>query len=35
MSFIKQQYDCSQTFNYKEITEKAAQSALFYDIYIN
>ena len=28
MSFIKQQYDYSQTFNYKQITEKAAQSAL-------
>ena len=28
MSFIKQQYDYSQTFNYKQITEKTAQSAL-------
>ena len=28
MSFIKQQYDYSQTFNYKQIAEKTAQSAL-------
>ena len=28
MSFIKQLYDYSQTFNYKQITEKTAQSAL-------
>ena len=28
MSFIKQQYDYSQTFIYKQITEKIAQSAL-------
>ena len=26
MSYIKQQYDYSQTFNYKQITEKTAQS---------
>ena len=35
MSFIKQQYDYSQTFNYKQITEKTAQEPPFYDIYIN
>ena len=28
MSLIKQQYDYSQTFNYKQITKKTAQSAL-------
>ena len=28
MSFIKQQYDYSQAFNYKQIIEKTAQSAL-------
>ena len=27
-SIKKQQYDYSQTFNYKQITEKTAQSAL-------
>ena len=26
MSYIKQQYDYSQIFNYKQITEKTAQS---------
>ena len=28
MSFIKQQYNYSQTFDYKQITEKTAQSVL-------
>ena len=32
MSFIKQQYDYSQTFNCKQITEKTAKVPSFYDI---
>ena len=32
MSFIKQQYNYSQTFNYKQITEKLPKVPSFYDI---
>ena len=31
MIFIKQQYDYSQTFSYKQITEKTAKVPPFYD----
>ena len=34
MSFIEQQYDYSQTFNYKQITEKLSKVSPFYGIYV-
>ena len=35
MNFIKQQYDYSQTFNYKQITEKTADKYPYFKININ
>ena len=34
MSYIQLQYDYSQRFNYKQITEKLSKVPLFYDLYV-